>query len=54
MEKIRKYYVPILICLITLFGLELRVAISNCPMWYDEGHSILVAIQQFPFGIDNF
>ncbi len=54
MEKIRKYYAPILICLITLFGLELRVAISNCPMWYDEGHSILVAIQQFPFGIDNF
>ncbi len=54
MEKFRKYYVPILIGLITLFGLELRVAISNCPMWYDEGHSILVAIQQFPFGIDNF
>lgn len=54
MEKIRKYYVPILLGLITLFGLELRVAISNCPMWYDEGHSILVAVQQFPFGIDNF
>ena len=54
MEKIRKYYVPILLGLITLFGLELRVAISNCPMWYDEGHSILVAFQQFPFGIDNF
>lgn len=54
MEKLRKYYVPILLGLITLFGLELRVAISNCPMWYDEGHSILVAVQQFPFGIDNF
>lgn len=54
MEKIRKYYVPILLGLITIFGLELRVAISNCPMWYDEGHSILVAVQQFPFGIDNF
>lgn len=54
MEKIRKYYVSILLGLITLFGLELRVAISNCPMWYDEGHSILVAVQQFPFGIDNF
>ena len=54
MERIRKYYVPILIILIMLFGIDLRIAIINCPLWYDEGHSILSAIQSFPFGIDNF
>lgn len=54
MEKIRKYYLPILIFLITILGAEIRFAISNCPLWYDEGHSVLVAIQNFPFGINEF
>lgn len=54
MEKVRKYYLQIFILLLVLLGIELRVAVSNVPMWYDEGHSILVAIKNFPFGIDNF
>lgn len=54
MEKIRKYYLHIFIFLIVLFGFELRFAVSNCPLWYDEGHSILVAIKNFPFGINEF
>ena len=32
----------------------MRVAVSNVPLWYDEGHSILVAIKNFPFGINDF
>ncbi len=54
MEKVRKYYLQIFILLLVLLGIELRVAVSNVPMWYDEGHSILIAIKNFPFGIDNF
>ena len=54
MDRVRKHYVAILILLITFFGIDLRIAIINCPLWYDEGHSILSAIQSFPFGIDNF
>lgn len=54
MEKLRKYYPQIFLLLLVLFGLELRVAISNVPLWYDEGHSVLVAIKDFPFGINQF
>ena len=54
MEHIRKYYLQIFILLLVLLGIELRVAVSNVPLWYDEGHSILVAIKSFPFGIDEF
>ncbi|MBQ3311141.1 glycosyltransferase family 39 protein [bacterium] len=54
MEKIRKYYIHIILLLLVLVGFELRFAVSNVPLWYDEGHSVLVAIQKFPFGIDNF
>lgn len=54
MEKIRKYYLQIFIFLLILLGIELRVAISNVPLWYDEGHSILVAIKNIPFGINEF
>ena len=54
MEKIRKYYLQIFIVLMVLLGIELRVAVSNVPLWYDEGHSILVAIKSFPFGINEF
>ncbi len=54
MEKIRKYYLQIFILLLVLLGIELRVAVSNVPLWYDEGHSILVAIKSFPFGINEF
>ena len=54
MEKIRKYYLHIFILLLVIFGFELRFGISNCPLWYDEGHSILVAIRNFPFGINEF
>lgn len=54
MERIRKYYLQIFILLLVLLGIELRVAVSNVPLWYDEGHSILVAIKSFPFGIDEF
>ena len=54
MEKIRKYYLQIFIFLLILLGIELRVAISNVPLWYDEGHSILVSIKSFPFGINEF
>lgn len=54
MEKIRKYYPQILVLLLVILGAELRFAVSNAPLWYDEGHSVLVAIKSFPFGIDNF
>ncbi len=54
MEHIRKYYLQIFILLLILLGIELRVAVSNVPLWYDEGHSILVAIKNFPFGINDF
>ena len=54
MEKIRKYYIQIILLLLVLVGFELRFAVANVPLWYDEGHSVLVAIQNFPFGIDNF
>lgn len=54
MEKVRKYYPQILVLLLVILGAELRFAVSNVPLWYDEGHSVLVAIKSFPFGIDNF
>lgn len=54
MNKIRKYYPQIFLLLLVLLGLELRVAVSNVPLWYDEGHSVLIAIKDFPFGINNF
>ena len=54
MEHIRKYYLQIFILLLVLLGIELRVAVSNVPLWYDEGHSVLVAIKSFPFGINEF
>lgn len=54
MNKIRKYYPQIFLLLLVLLGLELRVAVSNVPLWYDEGHSVLVALKDFPFGINHF
>ena len=54
MENFRKYYVQIILLLLILIGFELRFAVSNVPLWYDEGHSVLVAIQNFPFGINSF
>ena len=54
MEKVRKYYLHICILLVILLGIELRIAVANVPLWYDEGHSVLVAIKNFPFGINNF
>lgn len=54
MNKIRKYYPQIFLLLLVLLGLELRVAVSNVPLWYDEGHSVLVATKSFPFGINEF
>lgn len=54
MNKIRKYYPQIFLLLLVLLGLELRVAVANVPLWYDEGHSVLVAIKNFPFGINEF
>lgn len=54
MNKIRQYYPQIFLALLVLLGLELRVAVANVPLWYDEGHSVLVAIKDFPFGINEF
>lgn len=54
MEKLRKNYIYVLLGLLVLIGFELRFAVANVPLWYDEGHSILVAIQSIPYGIDEF
>lgn len=53
MNKIRKYYPQIFLILLVILGLELRVAVANVPLWYDEGCSVMVAIRDFPFGINN-